>query len=134
MPERPEDQEFPHASEGPLPDPRPPADWDLPEPPPVDELEAQIRDIEDRAAKARAAKEAHDSKAEGTAAFTPETGRDLGAGMSVAYAIIILPLCGYGLGWLGDRAVGGGSLFQLLGVLTGCIIAIWYAVKLTNRS
>jgi len=56
--------------------------------------------------------------------------------MSIAYAILGVPMVGLGIGWIFDARVGDGSgtLWRLVGFLIGAIGAIAYAVKVSSRA
>lgn len=108
----------------------------FPEPPAADEVEDRIRDIEQRAA---AAKRKHGSVRETdqkSAMISKDTARGIGVGMSIAYAILGVPMVGMGIGWIFDARIGDGSgtLWRLVGFLIGAIGAIGYAIKVSSRA
>lgn len=63
---------------------------------------------------------------------TGEASRGLGVGMTVAYAIIGIPLFGAGGGWLLDRALGGNAWQPILTV-AGAFLGVGFAVFVLNK-
>ncbi len=99
-------------------------------------MELKLRDIEDRAAKARREHDTTRVPDEKTATFSRESTRGIGVGMSIAYAILGVPMVGLGIGWIFDNRVGDGqgTLWRLVGFLIGAIGAIAYAIKVSSRA
>lgn len=93
-----------------------------------DEMESRLLDIEQRADSARKKQK----NAEPKPMMDVHNARDLGTGLSAAYAIIGLPLVGAGIGWLIDRAIGI-TLFVVIGVIGGLVGGMVHAVQLSNR-
>ena len=104
-------------------------DFDLPDPPTEDEIDAKLSAAKERLMKAQQRHEA--SKPQGP--LDRETSRGMGHGLSAAYAIIGLPLVGAGLGWLADRALGT-TFFIAAGAVLGLVGAMFHAVQLSNRA
>lgn len=94
--------------------------------------DSELRAIEDRARAARKAQERHTPEGMGSSFITPESGRGLARGLQIAYAIIGVPLVGFGVGWLVDRQTGG-VLWQGVGTILGATIAVVYAIKSTSQ-
>ena len=117
------------------PDPRDDAGA-FPDPPAPDEMELKLREIEQRAAKAKREHDKTRVPDDKTATFSRESSRGIGVGMSIAYAILGVPMVGLGIGWIFDARVGDGSgtLWRLVGFLIGAIGAIAYAVKVSSRA
>ncbi|MFW5697189.1 MAG: hypothetical protein ACOCX1_01360 [Fimbriimonadaceae bacterium] len=66
---------------------------------------------------------------------TQESSKGLGVGLTVAYVIIGVPLVGFGVGFLIDRATGSeiwGSTLGLLGAFAGVALTI-YIVNRSNQ-
>ncbi|MBS1713989.1 MAG: AtpZ/AtpI family protein [Armatimonadetes bacterium] len=132
---------------------------DAPGPTPSDE-EAKLRRIEDELAKvaaetrlaepdhdafgerlkqiesqARSAKtQHHKGTPEGSTQgmFTPESGRGLARGLQAAYAIIGVPIAGWVVGWLIDRAAGTGVTWQGVLTMCGAALAVLYVIKTSS--
>jgi len=101
-----------------------------------DGLEARLRAIEQTAAKGQAHfRRAQPKPEEGgpSSGMTPEQGRNLGVGLSIAYAILGAPLVGFGIGFLIDQVTKGVFWRGALGLL-GCCLGVGYAMVVANRS
>lgn len=99
-------------------------------------LEARLKDIERSAAKGQAHYRAALPKPEEggpSSGMSPEQGRNLGVGLTIAYAILGAPLVGFGIGFLIDQATKGVFWRGALGLL-GCCLGVGYAVIVANRS
>ena len=59
--------------------------------------------------------------------------RGLGIGLTVAYAIIGVPVFGYGVGWLIDQARGTPDRFASILALLGCFAGVGFAVFVLNK-
>jgi len=96
------------------------------------EFEERVRNLEARAnaSKNQRAEELRVLKKQ--KASDAEAAQGLGNGLAVAYAIIGVPMLGFGIGWLIDRQ-NGGSLFGSLGAVLGMIIGMAYAMFILNR-
>ncbi|RYG36753.1 hypothetical protein EON81_08760 [bacterium] len=104
----------------------------MPELPQVDEYDDRFRDLH---AKTFAAREARDTQArqEARRRETDQADyRGLGTGLQIAYAIIGLPIFGFGAGWLLDNALHGTAWKPILTML-GAVAGIGYAVWHLNR-
>lgn len=62
---------------------------------------------------------------------SPADYRNLGRGMQLAYALIGLPIVGFGVGYLVDRSTGFGS-GKAIGAMVGFALALYYVVKTTQ--
>lgn len=101
-----------------------------------DELEKRLMQIEQTAAKGQAHfRKAQPKPEEGgpSTGMSPEQGRNLGVGLSIAYAILGAPLVFFGLGFLIDQATHGVFWRGALGLL-GCCLGVAYAMIVANRS
>ncbi len=97
------------------------------------DIERRLQAIEEKAKGARRLHDEHVFGRKPKSMLDAESTRGLGVGLTIAYAIIGVPLVGFGAGWLLDRAMGGGTLWQALGTVFGAVAAIAYAVKVTSR-
>lgn len=97
------------------------------------ENDAKLREIQEKASLARATLNKHKPEAQESQFVGAGNGRNLGLGLQIAYAIIGVPLVGYGVGWLIDNQIGG-KLWSGLLTIIGAALAIWYAVKSASRS
>lgn len=87
--------------------------------------------FDDLAERARAAKQTlkkHTPEGSAGQYVGPEGGRNLGKGLQIAYAIIGVPLVGFGIGWLIDNQTGGTQAKGIATIL-GAAIAVAYAIK-----
>ena len=97
-----------------------------------DHRDSKLKEIEERAKAARNTQKQHTPEGMGSSFITPESGRGLARGLQIAYAIIGVPLVGFGVGWLIDRQ-SGGVLWQGVGTILGAAIAVIYAIKSTSQ-
>lgn len=103
-----------------------------PELPKMPDFDDRLRDLE---ARAQAAKDRRETKARTEArriASDAESHRGLGIGLTVAYAIIGVPLFGILVGYALDSAAGT-NVYKGLGALLGSILGIAGAVIILNR-
>jgi F0F1-type ATP synthase assembly protein I len=100
---------------------------------PDEDLERRMDEIAERARASKARLAATKAEEARSAAVSGETARGLGHGLAIAYAILGVPLVGYGLGWLADRQMGG-NVWQAVGTVTGAVMALVYAVRTMNRA
>ncbi|MBS1724228.1 MAG: AtpZ/AtpI family protein [Armatimonadetes bacterium] len=101
--------------------------------PGADGLEGRLDELKSRAEAARETLKKHTPEGSQGTFVTPESGRSLGLGLQIAYAILGVPLVGFGVGWLIDQAVGG-TLWRGMLTILGAAIAVWYAVRSTGRN
>ncbi|MGV3615791.1 MAG: hypothetical protein ACO1SV_10700 [Fimbriimonas sp.] len=118
LPELPEDQ-IPQLGAAPT----------LPAAPDFDE---RLRDLEARAEAAKQRRQGKASAEQRKIEREADSNRGLGVGLTVAYAIIGVPLFGILVGWLVDRSMGT-DLFKGLGALLGSIVGVAGAVFILNR-
>jgi F0F1-type ATP synthase assembly protein I len=104
-----------------------------------EDLDAQLQSIQSSAARGRAsldkAQPGPDSPSR-TGMTDPETARGLGVGLTIAYAILGMPLVMFGLGWLIDQAFKTTlwqSLLGLIGFFMGCGYAVYAAQANAKR-
>jgi F0F1-type ATP synthase assembly protein I len=65
--------------------------------------------------------------------FDRSTARGAGIGLTVAYAIIGVPVFGYGFGWLIDQARGTPDRFASILGLLGCFAGVGFAFFVLNK-
>lgn len=106
----------------------------LPEAPSLSEYDERIDQVAARARAARVEREKHEAKVKQESAFDRDTARGAGVGMTIAYAIIGVPLVGFGIGYLVDMAANTGNAFRLIGVMLGMAAAIFFAVRTSSRA
>lgn len=102
----------------------------LPDPVTTESAET-FQKLEDRARSAKQTLKKHTAEGQAGAFVGAEGGKNLGKGLRLAYAIIGLPLVGFGIGWLIDRQIGG-TTWQGLMTVAGAAFAIFYAVRSAN--
>lgn len=103
-----------------------------PELPKLPDFDDRLRDLE---ARAQAVKDRRETKArteQRRITSDAESNRGLGIGLTVAYAIIGVPLFGILVGYAIDSAAGT-NLYKGLGALLGSIFGIAGAVIILNR-
>lgn len=131
---------------------------DGPEPTDVEALQAQIEGgVSSSADAAREAAQEHERRLQerlasverqGTAALTKKVteerkletssftagglGRGTGIGLSIAYALLGLPMVGFGLGWLADRGTDS-NVFAIVGFCLGGAAGIWFSAYQMKR-
>jgi F0F1-type ATP synthase assembly protein I len=96
------------------------------------EFESKVRELEVRANAAKNKREEEQRVIRKQKASDAEAAQGLGNGLAVAYAIIGVPMLGFGIGWLVDRQAGG-SFFGSLGAVLGMVIGMAYAMFILNR-
>lgn len=98
-----------------------------------EDRDARLDAIEEQARRARAGFEKHRPENVSSGFVTKDTGKGLGLGLQVAYAIIGVPIVGFGVGYAIDMAVGGVFWRGIL-TIAGATAAVWYAMRSVNRS
>ena len=102
------------------------SDVKFPEPP-------SDADIQERLAAAKSSLEQSKAKYDAVRDEPkPAASHSTAVAMSIAYAVLILPTVGAGVGWFIDSRVGG-SLFATLGLLAGGIAALVYSMRALKR-
>ncbi len=96
------------------------------------ERSAQIEEIEARAKAARNVLKKHQPEGQESGLISPGTGQGLGKGLQIAYAILGVPLVGFGVGYFIDQATGGGTMWRGVLTILGGAIAVWYAIVSGN--
>ncbi|MEQ1822812.1 MAG: hypothetical protein ABL949_09890 [Fimbriimonadaceae bacterium] len=99
------------------------------------ETEAKLSTLESQAKqRANQLKKEHDFvyREERGAKTYGDTGKGLGTGLVVAYAIMGFPLAGAGVGWLLNRATGGKDWVVLM-MLAGFVGGIAFTISYVNR-
>ncbi len=96
------------------------------------EFEGRLKQFDDRLAEQKSIHEARKIEAEQKQKGDREATKGLGLGMSVAYAIIGVPVFGYGIGFLIDKS-SGSTTFAGFGMLIGCLVGIAVAVVMLGK-
>ncbi|MBS1709960.1 MAG: hypothetical protein JSS65_14700 [Armatimonadetes bacterium] len=91
----------------------------------------QLTKLEESARSSRRSLERAHAREEAKAQETQETGRGLGVGLSIAYAIIGVPLAGFAVGYLIDRRPNGPFASGL--TVAGAVAGVAYAIMAVNR-
>lgn len=105
----------------------------VPMPDNLDELDAKLSQIEDRAKVARARHQDPDGSSQSRIHnSTREDYRGLAVGISVAYTIIGLPLGFFAIGALIDYFTDS-NLFKAAFVLIGSIVGLGFGIFILNR-
>jgi F0F1-type ATP synthase assembly protein I len=99
----------------------------------TDDIDAKLRGIEERANKLRASKALPQEESRTRPSQSITSYRGLGVGITIAYALVGPLFAGYGIGWLIDRKVGGGS-YQMWGTLIGLFAGFAAALVLLARA
>jgi F0F1-type ATP synthase assembly protein I len=90
------------------------------------EFEERLSQVEQRAKAAKVKREAEKRQQETKFRAEQSDARGLGAGLSIAYVLIGLPLAGAALGWFLDRNTGANTwqaTLVLLGAVGGLVMA-----------
>lgn len=95
-------------------------------------FDERLRELESRAEKHRVVREAARAKTQRQQSKDADSARGLGVGMTIAYAILGMPLVGAGLGWLLDERLGV-KIWMGIGMLLGAVAGIGFAVLTINR-
>lgn len=98
------------------------------------ELRDRLERLERRMEQAKTARDAHADRATRQMQEQGADARQLGIGLSIAYAILGLPLVGAGIGWLIDRATGVQGVWVGPLVLVGAAAGVAMAVFLLGKS
>jgi F0F1-type ATP synthase assembly protein I len=99
------------------------------------ELEGRIADIERRAQEARSRHRAAADREGAPDRMTPEGARGLALGLTIAYAILGLPMFGFVVGWVVDRQLDSqfwAGALTLVGAIGGIVFA-FFAVQRGER-
>lgn len=96
------------------------------------EFEDRLQKLHDRAESMKSKRDAVEAERTRHTVAEQASARGLGVGLSVAYAIIGLPLLCAGIGWLIDRSAGGNT-GKALGAVIGLAIGIVVAIRLLGH-
>lgn len=94
---------------------------DAPSDPVLDELDARLARLQQRAREARAD---HEEKKRGKRSSLGESAHGVGYGLTIAYTILGVPMLGALIGWLLDQRTGAGQFYTGLGVIVGSVLAL----------
>lgn len=95
-------------------------------------LDSRLLEIESRGARELGKRRAQEAKELKESLSGGDMAKGTGVGVSVAYAIIGLPLVGYGLGWLADRGTDS-NVFGIVGFCVGGAFGVWFAMVQVKR-
>lgn len=99
-----------------------------PAPPGIDEeFDTRLRNLEEKAAASKRFRDAHRKRTERRLKQDQEDYRGLGLGLTIAYAILGMPVAGWFVGWLIDRNAGTQfwtPILAFVGVMGGLGFAI----------
>ena len=96
----------------------------------------EISEIQARAEHARSHAEPHTKPGASGGSFDGDSGRGLADGLSIAYALIGMPMVGILVGWLLDKSSGGGNWTAILtlgGVGLGVIFMLLVLARQNRR-
>ena len=96
------------------------------------EFEDRLAAFDKRLADQKTVHEARKIEAKEKATSDREATRGLGLGLSVAYAIVGVPVFGYGIGLLVDKS-SGTTTWAGIGMLIGALIGIAVAIVMLSR-
>ncbi|MCW5943149.1 MAG: hypothetical protein KIS66_13020 [Fimbriimonadaceae bacterium] len=96
------------------------------------EMEERLRRFEHRVKKAKSNEAGRALRTEEATKPDVESSRQLGVGLSIAYAIIGMPVVGYGLGYVLDKG-NEVKVWTSWTALGGCVLGLVYAVFVLNR-
>ena len=91
---------------------------------PMREVEAKVRDVQERRSRM-------DAEIDRQRRGDQESARGLGTGLMAAYALIGLPMVGAGAGYLLNRVTGGNAWLPIFAIL-GMVAGIWWVLRLTG--
>ncbi|CAN5539907.1 hypothetical protein BH11ARM2_BH11ARM2_38870 [soil metagenome] len=103
-----------------------------PDLPQVDEYDDRFAALHAKTESARQKREQETREVNRRITADQENYRGLGFGLQLAYAIIGMPLLGFGIGWLLDKSLGGDGWRPIM-TLLGAVLGIGYAVWQLNR-
>jgi F0F1-type ATP synthase assembly protein I len=97
-----------------------------------DEFESKLSALDEKIDRMRSARQKEERQVESSRVTDRADARGLGVGLSIAYAIIGLPLLGAGLGYLADRATDS-NVWSGLGAVAGAVVGIVHAILMLNK-
>lgn len=93
----------------------------------------KLADIESRSRIAQRRVEKDQTERSGIVSTDQESYRSLGIGLTIAYALIGMPVLCFGIGY-GVDYLTGGNWGKALGTLLGAVAGLWYAIMILNRT
>lgn len=96
------------------------------------EFNARLKDLEERAHHAQNKRHQIERQKAKENKSSADAAKGLGVGLSVAYAILGMPIAGLGLGWLIEK-MGGPAGWQSGLIIIGSVLGVVYAVWFVNR-
>ena len=103
----------------------------------IDEADAEFADrlksLEDRAAQSKSRRETQAKQKAREDKSSAEAAKGLGVGLTVAYAILGMPLAGLGIGWLIEK-MGGPAGWQSGLIVLGAVLGGVFAILVVNKT
>ena len=96
------------------------------------EFEGRLKDLEERAHRATQKREQTTRQKEKEDRSSAEAAKGLGVGLTVAYAILGMPLAGLGVSWLIEK-MGGPAGWQSGLIVLGSVMGVVFAIVFVNR-
>jgi F0F1-type ATP synthase assembly protein I len=100
--------------------------------PEIDDFDERLRSLEARADEIQASRQNANREARRQQHAERESALGIGAGLSIAYTLIGLPLLGAGLGWVLEQRGLRGAM--ALGVLIGAVLGLVMAFITLGRT
>jgi F0F1-type ATP synthase assembly protein I len=97
------------------------------------EFEERLQRLHEKADRVKEIKESAERDKRRSYAVERSSARGLGIGLTIAYAIVGLPLIGVGIGWLIDKNLGT-TMGKGVGVVAGVAIGMVVALALLKRT
>ena len=97
-----------------------------------EEFDEKLKHYDQRFAQEKSIHEARKVEAEQRQKSDRESTKGLGLGMTLAYAIVGVPVFGYGIGFLVDKS-NGTTTYAGIGMLIGCLVGIAVAVLMLSK-
>lgn len=105
-----------------------------PEPDLPPEMDAKLREIEERAKIARHRQQMAENRTEKARRSDAEAARGLGLGLTGAYALLGTPIVGWGIGKLIDSRIGGGGKGWETGLtMAGFAMGLAYIILVVQK-
>lgn len=102
----------------------------------IDEADAEFADrlksLEERAAQSKSRRETQAKQKAKEDQSSAEAAKGLGVGLTVAYAILGMPLAGLGIGWLIEK-MGGPAGWQSGLIVLGATLGVVFAIVFVNK-
>lgn len=97
------------------------------------EFAGKLKDLEERAAQSKSRRETQAKQKAKEDKSSAEAAKGLGVGLTVAYAILGMPIAGLGIGWLIEK-MGGPAGWQSGLILVGAVVGVVFAILVVNKT